>query len=70
MRSRVDGCHYAVKCTRRRFRGEADRQNMLKEVYALAAVCDVQDTTNIVRYHQVNGWKIVVFGDVVLWMCV
>ena len=49
----MDGCLYAVKCTRRRFRGEADRQNMLREVYALAAVCDAQDTTNIVRYHQV-----------------
>ncbi|CAN0216780.1 unnamed protein product, partial [Laminaria digitata] len=52
VRSRVDGCLYAVKCTRRRFKGRADRQNMLREVYALAAVCDAQDTINIVRYHQ------------------
>lgn len=49
----MDGCLYAVKCTRRRFKGEADRQSMLREVYALAAVCDAQDTINIVRYHQV-----------------
>lgn len=28
---------------------------MLREVYALAAVCDAQDTINIVRYHQVTG---------------
>ena len=27
---------------------------MLREVYALAAVCDAQDTINIVRYHQVR----------------
>ncbi|CAM9480020.1 unnamed protein product, partial [Ectocarpus fasciculatus] len=53
VRSRVDGCLYAVKCSRRRFKGETDRQNMLMEVYALAAVCDsAQETINIVRYHQ------------------
>eukprot|EP00903_Cladosiphon_okamuranus_P017299 g15940.t1 len=53
VRSRVDGCLYAVKCSRRRFKGESDRQNMLMEVYALAAVCDsAQETINIVRYHQ------------------
>ena len=50
----MDGCLYAVKCTRRKFKGRADRQNMLREVYALAAVCDAQDTINIVRYHQVR----------------
>ncbi|CAN0303696.1 unnamed protein product [Pylaiella littoralis] len=50
---RVDGCLYAVKCSRRRFKGELDRQKMLMEVYALAAVCDsAQETINIVRYHQ------------------
>lgn len=50
----MDGCLYAVKCSRRRFKGETDRQNMLMEVYALAAVCDsAQETINIVRYHQV-----------------
>eukprot|EP00752_Nemacystus_decipiens_P007162 g6414.t1 len=53
VRSRVDGCLYAVKCSRRRFKGESDRQKMLMEVYALAAVCDsAQETLNIVRYHQ------------------
>ncbi|CAM9920875.1 unnamed protein product [Scytosiphon promiscuus] len=53
VRSRVDGCLYAVKCSRRRFKGETDRQNMLMEVYALAALCDsAQETINIVRYHQ------------------
>ncbi|CAN0073341.1 unnamed protein product, partial [Hapterophycus canaliculatus] len=53
VRSRVDGCLYAVKSSRRRFKGETDRENMLMEVYALAAVCDsAQETINIVRYHQ------------------
>ena len=54
----MDGCLYAVKCSRRRFKGESDRQKMLMEVYALAAVCDsAQETLNIVRYHQV--WMLV-----------
>lgn len=58
VRSRVDGCLYAVKCSRRRFKGESDRQKMLMEVYALAAVCDsAQETLNIVRYHQVGGYR-------------
>ena len=52
--SRLDGCMYAIKTGRRRAKGIADRDRMLKEVYALAALCDKSDTGtfHIVRYHQ------------------
>jgi len=52
--SRVDGCLYAVKVAKRKAKGMADRQRMLKEVYALAALSDQADTAafHIVRYHQ------------------
>ena len=49
---------------------------MLREVYALAAVCDVQDTINIVRYHQVRKALRIFFVVVVvvlvvlyIWCC-
>jgi serine/threonine protein kinase len=53
-RSRVDGMEYAVKCTRRRFKGQADRARYLQEVKALAKVCnsDSEEVLHIVRYHQ------------------
>ena len=52
--SKVDGCTYAIKVANRRIKGVADRERMLKEVYALAALCDQADTAafHIVRYHQ------------------
>lgn len=52
--SRLDGCMYAIKAAKRKFKGMADRDRMLKEVYALAALSDEADTAafHIVRYHQ------------------
>ena len=52
--SKVDGCTYAIKVANRRIKGVTDRERMLKEVYALAALCDQADTAafHIVRYHQ------------------
>lgn len=53
-KSKLDGCRYAIKATKRAARGPLDRDRMLKEVYALAAICDQADTAtfHIVRYHQ------------------
>lgn len=54
-RSRVDGVEYAVKCTRRRFKGQADRDRYLQEVKALAKVCNSdssEEILHVVRYHQ------------------
>jgi len=52
--SRLDGCFYAIKVANRVAKGIADRDRMLKEVYALAALSDRADTAtfHIVRYHQ------------------
>eukprot|EP00559_Dactyliosolen_fragilissimus_P001291 CAMPEP_0184866062 /NCGR_PEP_ID=MMETSP0580-20130426/20586_1 /TAXON_ID=1118495 /ORGANISM="Dactyliosolen fragilissimus" /LENGTH=702 /DNA_ID=CAMNT_0027365525 /DNA_START=89 /DNA_END=2197 /DNA_ORIENTATION=- len=52
--SRLDDCTYAVKAAKRKAKGNADRDRMLKEVHALAALCDLADTASfhIVRYHQ------------------
>jgi wee1-like protein kinase len=52
--SRLDGCMYAIKAAKRQAKGVADRDRMLKEVYALAALSDQADPANfhIVRYHQ------------------
>ena len=52
--SRLDGCMYAVKAAHRPAKGTADKDRMLKEVYALAALSDQADTAtfHIVRYHQ------------------
>jgi len=52
--SRVDGCPYAVKATKCQAKGKADRDRMLKEVYALAALSNLTDTAafHIVGYHQ------------------
>lgn len=51
---RLDGCTYAVKAVKRQAKGKADRDRMLKEVYALATLCDRSDVAafHIVRYHQ------------------
>jgi serine/threonine protein kinase len=49
-RKRLDGCLYAVKVTNQRFRGELDKEHVLKEVYALAALCNSDDNPHIVRY--------------------
>ena len=47
-------CMYAIKAAKRKAKGPADRDRMLKEVYALAALSDQADTAtfHIVRYHQ------------------
>merc|ERR1711935_536669 len=52
--SRLDGCMYAIKVAHRVAKGASDRDRMLKEVYALAALSDRADTAtfHIVRYHQ------------------
>ena len=52
--SKMDGCFYAIKVAHRVAKGIADRDRMLKEVYALAALSDRSDTAtfHIVRYHQ------------------
>ena len=52
--SRLDGCMYAIKVAHRVAKGNADKDRMLKEVYALAALSDQADTAtfHIVRYHQ------------------
>mmetsp|Transcript_16951 Transcript_16951/g.31362 ORF Transcript_16951/g.31362 Transcript_16951/m.31362 type:complete len:537 (-) Transcript_16951:201-1811(-) len=52
--SRLDGCMYAIKVAHRPAKGVADKDRMLKEVYALAALSDQADTAtfHIVRYHQ------------------
>jgi serine/threonine protein kinase len=52
--SKVDGCMYAIKVAHRPAKGNADRDRMLKEVYALAALGNQSDTAtfHIVRYHQ------------------
>ncbi|KAG7357538.1 protein kinase domain containing protein [Nitzschia inconspicua] len=52
--SRLDGCMYAIKVAHRPAKGMADKDRMLKEVYALAALSDQADTAtfHIVRYHQ------------------
>jgi hypothetical protein len=52
--SRLDGCFYAIKVAHRVAKGNADKDRMLKEVYALAALSDRADTAtfHIVRYHQ------------------
>ena len=52
--ARLDGCLYAVKVMKRAIRGGTDRRNVLKEVHALAALCDQskEGTFHIVRYHQ------------------
>jgi serine/threonine protein kinase len=52
--SRLDGCMYAIKVAHRPAKGNADKDRMLKEVYALAALSDQADTAtfHIVRYHQ------------------
>eukprot|EP00511_Aplanochytrium_stocchinoi_P004448 CAMPEP_0204834242 /NCGR_PEP_ID=MMETSP1346-20131115/19238_1 /ASSEMBLY_ACC=CAM_ASM_000771 /TAXON_ID=215587 /ORGANISM="Aplanochytrium stocchinoi, Strain GSBS06" /LENGTH=292 /DNA_ID=CAMNT_0051967413 /DNA_START=200 /DNA_END=1074 /DNA_ORIENTATION=- len=48
-KARLDGCLYAVKVMRQKFKGKADRERVLKEVYALAALCH-DDNPHIVRY--------------------
>ena len=54
--SRLDGCMYAIKAAKRKWKGASDRERMLKEVYALAALSDVSQSHafHIVRYH--NAW--------------
>eukprot|EP00516_Mucochytrium_quahogii_P000512 CAMPEP_0203753266 /NCGR_PEP_ID=MMETSP0098-20131031/7057_1 /ASSEMBLY_ACC=CAM_ASM_000208 /TAXON_ID=96639 /ORGANISM=" , Strain NY0313808BC1" /LENGTH=602 /DNA_ID=CAMNT_0050643783 /DNA_START=488 /DNA_END=2296 /DNA_ORIENTATION=- len=49
-KNRLDGCMYAVKVTKQRFKGKADRERVLKEVYALAALCNSEENNHIVRY--------------------
>jgi hypothetical protein len=54
VRNRMDRRMYAIKAAKREARGKSDRDRMLQEVYALAALSD--ETTaaamHIVRYHQ------------------
>jgi wee1-like protein kinase len=47
---RLDGCVYAVKRTNRQIRGDIDRNNVLKEVYALSSLCNAEDSLHVVRY--------------------
>lgn len=55
-RKRVDGCLYAVKVTRKQMRSEAQRQGMLREVFALSSFSQSarKESTHIVRYF--NAW--------------
>eukprot|EP01116_Phalansterium_solitarium_P019052 TRINITY_DN5218_c0_g1_i2.p1 TRINITY_DN5218_c0_g1~~TRINITY_DN5218_c0_g1_i2.p1 ORF type:complete len:682 (+),score=105.15 TRINITY_DN5218_c0_g1_i2:175-2220(+) len=50
-RSRIDGWDYAVKISKKKFRGASQRDAKLKEVYALAALGTHR---NIVRYY--DAW--------------
>ena len=52
--SRLDRRPYAVKATKSQARGTSDRERMLREVHALAALSDSSDSAafHIVRYHQ------------------
>jgi len=52
--SRLDRRPYAVKATKCQARGTSDRERMLREVHALAALSDSSDSAafHIVRYHQ------------------
>lgn len=54
VQSRLDGVFYAVKSTRAQFKGQAHRDRMLAEVYALAALStiDHDGSKYIVRYYQ------------------
>lgn len=56
VRNRMDRRMYAIKAAKREARGESDRDRMLQEVYALAALSG--ETTaaamHIVRYH--HAW--------------
>jgi len=47
---RLDGCHYAVKKLSRKIRGERDRAAVLREVYALSALCTESENPHLVRY--------------------
>ena len=56
VKSRLDGCFYAVKATNAQFKGQLHRDRTLKEVFALAAL-SARDTASdglkhIVRYYQ------------------
>eukprot|EP00871_Galdieria_phlegrea_P002199 jgi/Galph1/2980/GphlegSOOS_G1621.1 len=50
-RKRLDGWLYAVKSVHRKIRSHVEKQNVLKEVYALAAMTD---NPHVVRYF--NAW--------------
>jgi len=54
VRNRMDRCMYAIKAAKREARGISDRDRMLQEVYALAALSDntTTEAMHIVRYHQ------------------
>lgn len=56
VKSRIDGCHYAVKATKHQFKGQLHRDRTLKEVFALAALSARDDAhegiKHVVRYYQ------------------
>lgn len=54
VRNRMDLRLYAIKAAKREARGKSDRDRMLQEVYALAALSDQTSAGvgHIVRYHQ------------------
>jgi len=54
VKKRLDGIHYAVKMINQPIRGAAGRERVLKEVYALAAVCSKAENSHVVRYF--NSW--------------
>ncbi len=49
--NRTDGWVYAVKISKRKFKGKADREQKLKEVYAMAAL---GQNPHLVRYY--SAW--------------
>ncbi len=55
VRKRIDGCLYAVKRMQKTTRSVAEKHRVLKEVYALAAVCSEDDNPHIVRYF--SAWE-------------
>ncbi|KAA8498701.1 Wee1-like protein kinase 1-B [Porphyridium purpureum] len=50
-RRRIDGWDYAVKAIKRKIRGPSDRENVLREVYALAALVN---NKHVLRYY--SAW--------------
>ena len=50
VKKRLDGCLYAVKRINQTFFSGAARERVLKEVYALAAVCNEHENPHVVRY--------------------
>ncbi|KAH8080359.1 protein kinase [Aureococcus anophagefferens] len=50
VKSRIDGCHYAVKATKHQFKGQLHRDRTLKEVFALAALSARDDAHEGIKH--------------------